>query len=287
MQLFLDTVVLAWENANDSMEFTLESALQMADERQQKGHELFYRPLPGEASKIVREYHRAHLRHMAISEHGADDVVLKNDCGTTIARGYRRVVVGDYGAYIEFTQKQLIQESIAPKWPGPPKKEASYVWHETTDASKTKVYLQQHKVQYADYVSRMYYVSPDDVFVEQYIDAASREWREFKRVAHPQHMLEAKRAAGGEAIGHPDFGAVAKTDQWLCRNPENGHTWICGDKSFGLLYRLTVNDGSSPKPKRKTKRHRDDQATKSRKKLNEVAVEAPLTEDSGPLFEDQ
>ena len=266
------------------MEFTLESALQMADERQQKGHPLFYRQLPGEASKIAREYYRMRLRQMAISEHGADDVILKNDCGTVVSKGYRRVVVGDYGAYIEFTQKQLIQASIAPKWAGTQSKDASYIWHETTDASKTKIYLQQRRVQYADYVPRMYYVSPDDIFVEQFIDAASREWRVFKRIASPQHTLEAKRAAGGEAVGHPDFKAVAKKDQWICRNPENGHVWTCKDSYFGLLYRLAVGDGTDPKPK---KRARKNQASKGRKKLNEAAMETPPENDCGPLFGDQ
>lgn len=269
------------------MEFTLESALQMADERQQKDHPLFYRQLPGEASKIVREYYRMRLRQMAISEHGADDVVLKNDCGTVLANGYRRVVVGDYGAYIEFTQKQLVQEAISPKWPGSQKKEASYIWHETTDASKTKVYLQQHRVQYADYVPRMYYVSPDDIFVEQFIDEASREWRGFRRIASPQHMLEAKRAAGGEAVGHPDFKVVAKKDQWICRNPENGHTWTCKDSYFGLLYRLAISDGSISKPKKRSRKNRDNKANKGRKKLNEAAMETPPENNCGPLFGDQ
>jgi hypothetical protein len=266
------------------MEFTLETALQTMYERQQKGDPLFYRPLPGEASKIVREYYRTALRRMAISEHGCDEsMVLKNDCGTVIARGYRRVVVGDYGAYIEFTKNQLIQDSIAPKWPGEQKKEVSYIWYQTKDASQTKVYLQQHKVQYADYRPGMYYVAPDDVFIEQVIDAASKEWRAFKRVECQQHGLEAKRAAGGEVVGDPINKEFAKENQWLCRNPENGHTWVCGDQNFRLLYRLTVDDGSIPQPKKKTRKQRGNQAGKGRKKLNEAAVEAASAE-SGPLF---
>ena len=263
------------------MEFTLESALQMVDERQKKGHQMFYRALPKEASEIVRSHYRGLLRQMSMSEYGCNDAVtIKNDCGTTIATGYKRVVVGDYGAYVEFTKDQLVKESISPKWPGTQNKDASYIWHETTDASKTKVYLQQHKVQYADYRIGMYYAAPDDVFIDQVFDAESREWREFTRVSHQQHMLEAKRSVGGEVVGNPINKIFTKENQWLCRNPDNGHTWTCNDNDFWILYRLVTDDGTSTKHQKDSRKRR---STQGRKKLNEAAAET-TQEDCGPLF---
>jgi hypothetical protein len=269
------------------MGFNLETALEMAHERQQKGHAEFYRPLPEEASKIVREHYNRTLRQTQISENGCNDaLVLKNDYGTIIATGYRRVVIGDYGAYIEFTKNQLIKDAIGPKWPGDQSREAAYIWCETKDASHTKVYLQQHKVQYANYKPGMYYVSPDDVFIEQVIDEASKEWREFTRVSVPQHTFEAKRASGGEVIGNPENKLFAKNNQWFCRNPENDHTWICSDKDFWVLYRLVASDGSEPHEKKSKKRRR---TTPNRKKLNEVTSldAASQIVDCGPLFDDQ
>jgi hypothetical protein len=269
------------------MSFTLETALQEATDRQQRGHPAFYRSLPKEASEMVREHYRSRLRQMAISEHGCDDaIVLKNDCGTIIAKGYRRVVIGDYGAYVEFTKDQIVKDSVSPKWSGEQNKDASYIWYETTDAAKTKIYFQQHKVQYADYRTGMYYVSPDDVFIEQFISEASKEWREFRRIASPQHLLEAKRAAGGEAIGLSDHKIFAKTNQWICRNPSNGHVWSCNDNDFRLLYKLVTDDGTEPRSRKKPGKRR---SNPGRKKLNEAAAETttPAEGDCGPLFGDQ
>ena len=254
---------------------TLESALEMVSERQEKGHPQFYRPLPKEASKLVREHYR---RRLSIPEFGGgEEVVLKNECGTVIATSYRRVVIGDYGAFIEFAPEHLVKESIKPKFAGPQKKEASYLWYETKDPAQTKVYLQQHRVTYADYAIGKYYVSPDDVFIERV--GTNSEWRPFTRIAHPTHTLEAKRALGGEPWGHPDFGFTAKADEWLCRNPENSYVWTCGDRDFGALYK-PIFEGRRPQEPR-VKKPRGE--TKNRKKIAETTT-TPAAQDCGPLF---
>jgi hypothetical protein len=259
------------------MVHTLESALETIRERQQKGHSAFYRPLAKEASKIVREHYRHRL---SIPEFGGgEEVVLKNECGTVIATGYRQVIIGDYGAFVEFAQDQLVKESIGPKFPGIQKKDASYLWYETKDAAQTKVYLQQHRVTYANYSPGRYYVSPDDVFIERI--GTNSEWRSFTRIAHLTHTLEARRAVGGEAYGHESFKLVAKPGQWLCRNPENDYTWTCGDKDFGSLYRPLFDGRRTSEPKVKKARGE----TKNRKKLAETETAAAPANDCGPLFD--
>lgn len=260
---------------------TLESALEMVQERQQKGHPLFYRALPKEASEIVREYYR---RQLSIPEFGGgEEVVLKNECGTTIATGYTQVIIGDYGAFVEFVQEQLIKDNVKPKFPGPQKKDASYLWYETKDAANTKVYLQQHRVTYAKYSPGRYYVSPDDVFVERV--GILDEWRRFTRITHPTHTLEAKRALGGESYGHEDFDLTARPGEWLCRNPENGHVWTCEDRNFGILYKPAWGERHPKEPRAKKPRGE----TKNRKKLAEAAAAQAATqtvpEDNGPLFD--
>lgn len=256
---------------------TLESALETVRERQQKGNPLFYRPLPKEASEIVREHYR---RQLSVPEFGGgEEVVLKNECGTVIATGYGQVIIGDYGAFIEFAPEQLVKENVKPKFPGPQKKDASYLWYETTDAAQTKVYLQQHRVTYAKYSPGRYYVSPDDVFVER--TGTNSEWRLFTRISHPTHTLEAKRAMGGESYGHEDFKLTARPGEWLCRNPENGYVWTCEDRNFGILYKPIFDGKHAPEPKAKKARGE----TKNRKKLAEAAAAQTAQEDNGPLFE--
>ena len=83
--------------------------------------------------------------------------------GYPITNGITRLVVGDYGPYIEFAPEQLVAP-LAPKFPGPQKPWIKYVWLVHPQDARTKIYLQKRPVQYADYRPGMYYVSPDDVW---------------------------------------------------------------------------------------------------------------------------
>lgn len=262
------------------MQFTLETALEVVRERQQKGHPQFYRPLVKEASQLVKGFYR---RRLSIPEHNAEDVILKNDSGTVVATGYRRVVIGDYGAFVEVTPAQISKENISPRFQGEQSTSASYIWHQTNDVSKTKIYLQQHTVQYADYIPGMYYISPEDVFIER-VQTAVSEWKQFTRIDHPQHQLEAKRALGGEPVGDDRNPQFAVEGQWLCRNPENNHMWTMGDKSFGLLYKPLTREKLDSKAKKKMRKNKSEQKA-SRKKLNESEQRPSDVDDLGPLFE--
>ena len=89
-----------------------------------------------------------------------------NTCDTLVAAGYNRIVVGDYGAYIEFTPEQVQLKNIENRWPGKPERKVKYIWMQTNDDDLTKVYLQKRKVDYADYQPGMYYVSPAYLFID-------------------------------------------------------------------------------------------------------------------------
>jgi hypothetical protein len=84
-------------------------------------------------------------------------------CGTEIARGYNRVVIGDYGAYIEFFPEQINVDAIENKFPGEPSRPVKYIWMQSKDESKVKVYFQKDTVAYADYKPNMYYISPKEL----------------------------------------------------------------------------------------------------------------------------
>jgi len=87
------------------------------------------------------------------------DHKIYNASGTLIANGYNRIVIGDFGAYLEFSDAQVEHSAFRLKWPGKPKRPVKYIWMITVDDSETKIYYQQRKVTYADYLPGMYYMS--------------------------------------------------------------------------------------------------------------------------------
>lgn len=88
--------------------------------------------------------------------------------GVHIADSYTRVVHGKRGAYVEFLPQNidLNQIEVEPgqeyrltdKW----KKLTYYAWYRTKESHK-KVYFQYKKVDYADYLPGMYYISVKDL----------------------------------------------------------------------------------------------------------------------------
>lgn len=107
------------------------------------------------------------------------------------------------------------------------------------------------------------------------------EWRKCYRLAHPGHTLEAKRAKGGEECGHGKRWK-AKPGQWLCRNPENGHTWTMTDEGFDELY---CEVGKPPKPKKQKKQ--EDGHRKGQSRHSSASNEADVKPDWGELFEER
>jgi len=128
-----------------------------------------YIPLPENDSKIIRAFY---AEQIPLPLDGSN-VYLHNENGTLISKGYNRIVLGDYGPYIEMTKEQMMVDNIKQKWPGEPKSGIKYVWMETKDKEKTKIYFQHATVPYADYKVGMYYVDPRLVFYVK-----PEEWKE-------------------------------------------------------------------------------------------------------------
>lgn len=135
---------------------TIEEALQIAQSNLANNRWI---PLDPEVSRLVRNHYASKL---VIPEKGSNQPVF-NLVGTQISNGYRRVCIGDYGAYVEIDPSQIIESAIKSKWPGKPYRPVKYIWMETTDSARTKVYFQQATVKYAGYLAGMYYVSPEDI----------------------------------------------------------------------------------------------------------------------------
>lgn len=89
--------------------------------------------------------------------------------GSLICSGFDRIVIGDYGAYIEFSSDQANKDLFAvaagqeyrlePRY-----NNVKYIWLTIEDDSQVKIYYQKNTVSYADYKPQKYYVSVYEVY---------------------------------------------------------------------------------------------------------------------------
>ena len=87
--------------------------------------------------------------------------------GTLLANGYSRIVVGDYGAFVEIAKKDIIRKNIKNK-EGQEYRfrdayfadKVKYYWLTAKDNTDCKIYLQRKTVEYADYKPDYFYISP-------------------------------------------------------------------------------------------------------------------------------
>lgn len=128
-----------------------------------------YKPVPIDLFHgDVRDKYLAALPKWCQLEGSDEDLYTLS--GTKIAAGYRRVVIGDYGAFIEFSKEQAVEEKLHCK-KGQEYRyldtrfigHVKYLWLTAKDDSDTKIYLQKKTVDYADYRPGFYYVSPYEV----------------------------------------------------------------------------------------------------------------------------
>lgn len=96
------------------------------------------------------------------------DISFHTASGTFLARGYKRIVLGGRGPYVEFDKDQ-IDFSVC-HIPDEEKKRLTskiyyYIEHRTNDEANVKIYDQLKTVSYADYKVGLCYVSPFDLFV--------------------------------------------------------------------------------------------------------------------------
>lgn len=93
---------------------------------------------------------------------------------TPIATGYTRIVIGDYGAFVEIDREHILRKKLMIQ-PGQEFRmsdnqfvgRVKYFWLTARDCSHCKIYEQQRTVDYADYKPGMFYISPFEVFPQQ------------------------------------------------------------------------------------------------------------------------
>lgn len=128
-----------------------------------------YKPLPDELSKQYREYFTNNIPDFVAENY---DQPLYTIHGTLICSGFKRIVVGDYGAFVEFNLSQAndtffrITHGQECRINDPKCANVKFHWYTIPDQSNVKIYFQKNKVAYADYQPGMYYVSVHEVSPE-------------------------------------------------------------------------------------------------------------------------
>lgn len=127
-----------------------------------------YKPLPSDISQSVRAQYRRDIPS-DLCEAGELTKAVISPQGVLLASGYTRIVVGDYGAYLEIPQVLAYKSSFIvapgqeyrvndPKY----KDRVKYIWL-TTHLNDIKIYRQMKPVTYADYKPDFFYVSPYEI----------------------------------------------------------------------------------------------------------------------------
>lgn len=125
-------------------------------------HDSRYRPLQRETSIAARALYEAQLPRILQEE---KSLSFFSPQGALLASGFTRVVIGDYGAFVEFAPEHIQMHNIRLRWNTVVDKPVKYIWWEPTDGSNVKLYEQKDIVAYADYKIGYWYVAPAEVFI--------------------------------------------------------------------------------------------------------------------------
>ena len=129
-----------------------------------------YKKLPDELSEKYRGFFLENVP-IGLDINGGGPLMTVQ--GSIVCNEYKRIVIGDYGAFVEFERvPDGTRFIIAPGqeyrvYDERYSKNVKYVWLTIPDDSNIKIYHQKKKVAYADYVPGMYYVSVHEVVLQQ------------------------------------------------------------------------------------------------------------------------
>lgn len=125
-----------------------------------------YKKLPAEESIKYREIYKQNIPNF-LSISGGGKLFTLN--GTLLCNNYDRIVIGDYGAFIEFSKaaSPLVIEKGQEYRLTEQFKNVKYNWVTIDDNSHIKIYHQRGTVSYADYRVGKFYVSVHKVKGEE------------------------------------------------------------------------------------------------------------------------
>lgn len=123
----------------------------------------------GEELRQIRTRYKEELPEWCKSPDCVKQPLISLD-GTLLCTRFDRIVIGDYGAFLEISPEYMVKENLKckqgqeyrmndPKY----KDNVKYDWLTPKDESDCKIYHQKKTVSYADYQPLKYYISPYEV----------------------------------------------------------------------------------------------------------------------------
>lgn len=121
-----------------------------------------YKKLPKELSDKLRAIYQNNIPTF-LNMNGGGALYSKN--GYLICEHYDRIVVGDYGAFVEFSvaSVEFVTKRGQEYRRDPKYSNVKYYWLTLPKDDSVKIYFQKKEVTYADYKPEKYYVSVHEV----------------------------------------------------------------------------------------------------------------------------
>lgn len=131
-----------------------------------------YYPIKNKDTRAqVHNYYCANVEALGFKLNGGTNLLFSPK-GIALTHGYTRVVIGDFGAYVEISTEQIVKENLIVKAGqefriGDPKYKDSvkYNWLTVEGDEDVKVYYQKRTVAYADYKVGMIYIDPRELII--------------------------------------------------------------------------------------------------------------------------
>ena len=127
-----------------------------------------YKKLPDDLSQKYRQFFKDNIPDF-LNVCGCNSPLYTCN-GTKLCDSYDRIVIGDYGAFVEFSAPSVETEFIIQHGQEYRinderySKNVKYLWLTVGDSSQVKIYKQIKTVIYADYRPDKYYVSVHECF---------------------------------------------------------------------------------------------------------------------------
>jgi hypothetical protein len=151
-----------------------------------------YKKLSPTIGKSVQRQYKESIKPFLVIT--GSNTPLYDKYGTQVCKKYSRIVIGDYGAYVEFSQDDIFPQNIQIKhgqeyriYDDKYSKNVKYHYYTTKNKKEdVKIYFQVRLVDYADYKPGLYYISTEEVFSRDEI--YSKKSRKNKREKLKQNI---------------------------------------------------------------------------------------------------
>ena len=153
------------------MRYISEIGKQTLELQQRLANQYNYKKLPNMVSTKYQQLYYDTLPLYFKSHLNGGNVFLYDLFDICISTKFERVVIGDYGAFIEISSEDIIGDNLVCA-PGQEyrykdneyRKRVKYIWLTTKSNSNCKIYYQTNIVSYADYKPDYFYISPFECY---------------------------------------------------------------------------------------------------------------------------